>query len=208
MKVAIVIVPMMRPKNVEKLIYPVEGNKAIEYEKPIRCPVNGILAKTMKKGEEVKIIYIMTVGENSYSEPNKKAFIDEIEDINNEIGANLSYNAVELEFLPTNKTFNKLITDLAEIIPDKAEIYADITYGTNTEILSIFFPLRFVDEFCSANIQYIVYGKAERNKDTGKLEKQRIYDITSLYYLFKLMGTMGATDAKTAMKVLKDFFAL
>ena len=208
MKVVVITEPMNRPDWVKPVIYPVDGNKAVEYEKPIRCPVNGILAKTMKKDEEVKVIYIMTIGKNSFCEQNKKAFIEELEAINGEIGAVLSYDTVEIEFLATKQTYNKLITDLADKIPDNAELYADITYGSKPEILSLFCALRFVEEFRNAVVQYFVYGKAERNKETNELEDQMIFDITSLYYLFSLMGSMRASDAESASKKLKDFFAL
>ena len=207
MKVVIVTVPMMQPDRLEALQYPVDGNKSVEYEKPVRSPVNGILAKTLKKDENVKIVYIVTTGENSECEQNKKTFIEELESINNEIKANLSYETIEIGFLPTKETYNKLITDLAEKIPENAEIFADITYGYKPEILSLFCALRFVEEFRNAVVQYIVYGKVEFKKDNKKVHP-KLYDITSLYYLFKLMGTMGATDAGTAMKTLKDFFAM
>ena len=110
--------------------------------------------------------------------------------------------------MPTKKTYNRLITDLTEIIPEKAEIFADITYGYKPEILSLFCALRFVEEFREANVQYIVYGKVEFNKNTNEKEHPMLYDITSLYYLFKLIGTIGTTDAETASKMLQDFFAL
>ena len=207
MKVVIVTVPMMQPDRLEALQYPVDGNKSVEYEKPVRSPVNGILAKTLKKDENVKIVYIVTTGENSEYEQNKKIFIEELESINNEIKANLSYETIEIGFLPTKETYNKLITDLAEKIPENAEIFADITYGYKPGILSLFCALRFVEEFRNAIVQYIVYGKVEFKKDNKKIHP-KLYDITSLYYLFKLMGTMGATDAGTAMKTLKDFFAM
>ena len=58
MKVVVITEPMNQPSWIKAVVYPVDGNKAVEYDKPIRCPVNGILAKTMKKGEEVKVIYI------------------------------------------------------------------------------------------------------------------------------------------------------
>jgi len=208
MKVVVITEPMQRPNWIKPVIYPVDGNKTVEYEKPIRCPVNGILAKTMKKGEEVKVIYIMTIGKNSFCEENKKVFIEELEAINSEIGAVLSYDTVEIEFLATKKTYNKLITDLADKIPDNAELYADITYGSKPAILSLFCALRFVEEFRNAVVQYFVYGRAERNKKTNKLEDLMIFDITSLYYLFNLMGSLRASDAESASKKLKDFFAL
>jgi len=208
MKVVIVTAPMRSPNEIEAIKYPVDGNKAIEYEKPVRCPINGVLAKTLQNGENVKIIYIITTGENSECEQNKKVFIDELEDINREIGAILTFDIVEIDFEPTKKTYNKLITDLAEKIPEKAEIYTDITYGFKPEILSLFCALRFVEEFRDAIVQYIIYGKAEFNKKTRKIESPKIFDITSLYYLFKLIGTIGTADSETASKMLQDFFAL
>jgi len=206
MKTVIITVPMKPPKEVEAIQYPMDGNKSIEYEKPVRCPINGILAKTLKKGEQVKVIYILTTGENSECEQNKKAYIEELENINREIGALLSHDIIEIDFEPTKKTYNKLITDLAEKIPDNAEIYADTTFGFKPEALSLFCALRFVEEFRDAIVQYIVYGKVEFNKETRKLEKPMLYDITSLYYLFKLMGSMGASSAENAMETLKHFF--
>ena len=208
MKAVIVTVPKKPPHQVEAIQYPVDGNKHIEYEKPVRCPINGILAKTLEKNEKVKVIYVMTSGENSECEQNKKTFIEELEEINREIGAELSYDTVKIDFLPTKQTYNKLITDLAEKIPDNAELFADITFGFKPEILSLFCALRFVEEFRDAVVQYIVYGKVEFNKETREAENPMLYDITSLYYLFKLMGSIGTGNAEDALKTLKDFFAM
>ena len=208
MKVVIITVPMRRSDKIESIAYPVDGNKAVEYENPVRCPINGILAKTLKKDDQVKVVYIMTTGDNSECGQNKKAFIDELEGINTNIGANLSYDTVDIEFLPTKQTYNKLLTDLTEKIPKNAEVFTDITFGFKPEILSLFCAFRFVEEFREAVVQYIVYGKAEFSPKTEQIEHPVIFDITSLYYLFKLIGTIGTTDAETASKVLKDFFAL
>jgi len=206
MKTVIITVPMKPPNEIEAIIYPIEGNKSIEYNKPVRCPINSILAKTLKKNEKIKVIYILTIGKNSEWEQNKNNFIEELENINKEIGAVLSYDTIEIDFEPTNKTYNKLITDLAEKILDNSELYTDITFGYKPETLSLFCALRFVEEFRQAFVQYIVYGKVEFNKETRKPEKPKLYDITSLYYLFKLMGTMGAENAESAMETLKKFF--
>jgi len=208
MKTVIITVPMKPPHEVEAIQYPMDGNNTMEYEKPVRCPIHGVLAKTLKKDEQVKVIYILTTGENSECERNKTAYIDELEGINKEIGAILSYDSIKIDFEPTKKTYNKLITDLAEKILENAEIYVDTTFGFKAIPLSLFCALRFVEEFREAVVQYIVYGKVEFNKETRKLEKPMLYDITSLYYLFKLMGSMGASNAEDAMETLKDFFAM
>ena len=208
MKTVIITAPMKPPKNVYATLYPIDGNKAMEYQNPVRCPINAVLAKTMEKNEEVKVIYILTTGENSLSKQNMKIFIEELENINKEIGAVLSYDKIDMDFLPTKQTYNKLITDLAEKIDENAEIFTDITFGHKPEILSLFCSLRFVEEFRDAVVQYIVYGKVDFNKETHEPENPMLYDITSLYYLFKLIGNIGNTDSKTASKMLNDFFAL
>ena len=160
MKVVLCTIPMKKPELVEAIIYPVEGNKAIEYRKPVRCPINGILAKTLKKGEEVKVIYIMTTGKNSFCGQNERIFMEELDGINKKIGAVLSYDTVEMEFKAKKQTYNKLITDLAEKIPENAELFVDITYGSKPEIFSFFCALRFAEVFREANVQYFVYGKS------------------------------------------------
>jgi hypothetical protein len=199
----------MKPKAVIPLVYPVDGNKAIEYKKEVRSPINAVLAKTLKRSEELKVIYIITTGKNSYCDENRKIFIDELVRINTEIGAVLSFDTVEIESKPTKRLYNKLITDLTDKIPENAELYTDITYGFKPEILSLFCALRFVEEFKNTVVKYFISGYLETNKENPKIkENQIIYDITSLYYLNKLMGTIGAADAETASNILKDFFSI
>ena len=210
MKVVIITVPMMPPEENYLVHYPVDGNKAIEYDKPVRCPINGVLAKIIEKGETVKVIYILAHSKTSKSEENKKNFTEELELINKEVGAVLSYDIVEIDFNPSKKTYYKLITDLSQKIPDNAELYTDITYGFKTEILALFCALRFAEDYRNANVEYIFYGKGDFIIDPVTKKKNLINPMlcedTPLYYLFKLMGTMGNTDAETALKTLKDFF--
>ena len=211
MKTAVIIVPMMPPRAVEPINYPVDGSKAIEYGKPVRCPANGVLAKTMKKGEEVRVIYIIAAGPNSYCDEMRDIFWAELKDINKEIQADLKEPIiVEMEFQATRHVNYKLILDLANAIPESAEIIADITYGFKTETLASICALRFAEDFRSATVQHLIYAKLETNQKTRKKENPMLYDVTSLYYLFKLMGTIGegGADAETAMKILKDFFAI
>ena len=75
MKVVIITVPMKPPHEISKVHYPVDGNKSIEYDKPVRYPINGVLAKSLQKDEEVKIIYIMTSSDNSECPKNKDEFM-------------------------------------------------------------------------------------------------------------------------------------
>jgi cobalamin biosynthesis Co2+ chelatase CbiK len=199
---------MRPPGEIAEVVYPVDGNKALEYHKPVRYAINGILHNVLQKGEAVQFIFVMTTGENSCCKENREIFIREFERINAEKGLLPSYADVEIPFQAVKQTYNKLITDLAEKVPENAEIYADMTFGSKPEVLSLFCALIFVENFRNAVIQYIVYGKAEFNKKTRALENPVIFDLTSLYYLFKVLGTMQSPDAGAALDLLKDFFAL
>jgi hypothetical protein len=203
----VVIIPLAL-QDIKPQVYLVKNdNSEFKYDKPVHSPIHCALARTMQKGEEIKVIYILTK-ESVPCEDNLKIFKEELEAINAQIGANLSYDIIEIEYQATNKTYNKLINDLTEKIPENAEIFADATYGFKPFTLALFCAFRFVEEFRDAIVQYLAYGKPDRDPKTNIIESAELFDTTSLYYLFKLIGSMGATDFDTASKTLKDFFNL
>jgi len=208
MKTAIISVPMMKPEKVKRFNYSADGNKEIEYDKEIMCPVHAVLAKTLKKNEELKVIYILTTGRNSSFKENVTNFKAELEEINSDIGADIHYETIEIEFKPTKATLQKILTELAAKIPNNAEIYADITFGYKPAIISLFCAIKFAEEFREALIQYIVYGKVEFLDEKDNKGEPVLFDISSLYYLFNLMGSMRTADADAATKMLEDFFSI
>ena len=63
--------------------------------------------------------------------------------------------------------------------------------------------------YCNADIKKVIYGKVEFVKHSdGKTypEKPELYDVTSLYYLNNLVGTMEASSCSEDQKSLKAFF--
>lgn len=214
MKLVISMLPMRPLKEITLLRYPVDGNKSIEYDGEVRYPINAVLAKTLKKNEEATILFIATTGENSFYEENETAFKAELDAINVSIGAKLTYDIIKMPFVPAKKTFNKLLTDLTDKIPrpplggQGAKVFADMTYGIKPTVLPLFCALAFAEKFCGSLIEYIVYGKVDFNKETRKPEGPMIFDVTSLYYLFKLIGTIEAPGAEAASKFLNDFMAM
>jgi len=108
MKVAIITIPMKSPDKVSKFQYSYDGNKEIEYENPVLCPVHAVLAKTLKKGEYVRVLYVLTTGKHSNYKQNAENFKTELNEINNE-RANLNYKTIEIEFKPTKETYEKIL---------------------------------------------------------------------------------------------------
>jgi hypothetical protein len=206
MKLIINTVPMK--KEISCLHYPVVGNNLIEYDRNVFFPVNAVLAKTLQKGEQGKIIFLSTSGgKENYSKDNIKKFMEELIDINTNIGADLSWETIDIPFDLKNEVFEQLVSGLISKIEKDCQIIADITYGIKPLPMILFCVLQFAEKFYNAAIMNIIYGKAEFNQQ-NKAVNPELYDITSLFYLNKLIGTMECESGEIATKILNDFFRM
>ncbi|QEJ98275.1 TM1812 family CRISPR-associated protein [Treponema phagedenis] len=204
MKIIFTTIPMK--DDLAKLQYPVVENKDIEYNGRVSFPINAVLAKTMQKGENIKVVLLMN--NTGSSTENAKLFRSELEAINSDIGAVLSFNEIVEDFAEDKETHEKRFRRLLSYLEDEAEIIADITYGQKTLPIILFCVLNFAEKFFNANIKYIIYGKLEFEFGKPKEDTQRIYDLSSLYYLNTLIAVMEADDGKMAIEMIDKFFEI
>lgn len=203
-KIVFSTIPM---QDVKPAIYKSEENKAIEYDKPVRFPINALLAKTMKKDDEVKVIRILTEGE--FTAENTRLQKEELERINSGIGAKISYVEARETFKETSPVLQSRFQQLVNVLENDCAIYADMTYGPKTLTPILFYVLGFADKFFNADTKNIVYGKIVFNKEKKAIENSaELFDVTSLFYLNSLVSAMNAPDGKTALKIINDFFEL
>ena len=204
MKIAFATIPM---QSVSPVFYKSEENKAIEYQGEVRFPVNALLAKTLKKDDEIKIIRIITEGK--FSEDNATYQKEELEKINESIGAKISYENVFEVYKESSDIIQSRFRQIINSLENECEIYADISYGPKTLTPVLFYALGFAEKFFNADIKNIVYGKAvfDSNKNVVP-EETELYDITSLYYLNSLTTVMNAPNGKVALERLDNFFNL
>jgi hypothetical protein len=187
--------------------YPVDGNKSIEYEQAVLFPVNAVLAKTLAKDEWGTVVFLSTIGgAENHSNENMTRFREELDEINREIGAHLRYETIEVPFRPQIDVFERLISGLISKTGQKTEIIADITYGIKPLPMILLCALTFTEKFYAATVQNIIYGKVDFAD--GKTTNPMIYDITPIYYLNKLIGSMECKTADAATGLLNDFFAM
>ena len=204
MKIIFTTIPMK--EHIEALHYPVAGNKAIEYEGAVSFPVNAVLAKTMQKGETVKVVRLMN--DTGASKQNAERFRAELESVNKAIGANISFYDIVESFTEDKETHEMRFRKLLDFPEPGAEIIADITYGQKTLPIVLFCALHFAEKFFNANIKHIIYGKVEFERGQIKAGTQVLYDLTPLYYLDSLTAAMEAPDGQAAIKAIDTFFAL
>ena len=208
MKVVFSTIPL---QVVNPVFYKSTENKAIEYKGEVRFPINGLLAKTLKKDDEVKVVRIVTEKEVSedISEEILKYQQEELDKINESIGAKISYEEVRETFKETSDIVQSRFRQIVGALENGCEIYADITYGPKTLTPVLFYALGFAEKFFDADIKNIVYGKAVFDKNKQPIpDATELFDVTPLYYLNSLTNVMNAPDGKTALARLDKFFEL
>ena len=208
MKVVFSTIPL---QVVNPVFYKSTENKAIEYKGEVRFPINGLLAKTLKKDDEVKVVRIVTEKEVSedISEEILKYQQEELDKINESIGAKISYEEVRETFKETSDIVQSRFRQIVGVLENGCEIYTDITYGPKTLTPVLFYALGFAEKFFDADIKNIVYGKALFDKNKQPIpDASELFDVTPLYYLNSLTNVMNAPDGKTALARLDKFFEL
>jgi len=206
MKLIITTVPMK--KNVSSFFYPVVGNSLIEYNGEVCFPVNAVLAKTLQKGEQGKVLFLSTSGgTENYSKNNIELFKTELTKINAGIGADLSWEIIDVPFDPQIEVFEQLVSGIIAKFEKNCQIIADITYGIKPLPMILICALQFAEKYFDASILNIIYGKAEFNQQNKPINP-KLYDISSLFYLNKLIGAMECESGEIASKILNDFFKM
>ncbi len=199
-------------KELNGFRYKVDGNDTIEYEGEVIFPVNSVLARTMKKGDKIKVVLLSKDDIEGNSAINAGIFQKELNNINRGIGADIEYITIATPFEETRDIHETLLRDMIGKLENGAEIIGDVTYGPKPLPIIMFAVMNFAEKFFSAKIKNIVYGKVDFVDDgsgTGKTKPVNpvLYDLTPLYYLNSVTNAMeykSSDDAVKALDVLLD----
>lgn len=205
MKIIFSDLPMK--KELHAFNYKADGNVTIEYDGEVIFPVNAVLAKTMKKGEKVKVVLLSKVDIEGNSAINAGVFQKELNGINRGIGADIEYITIATPFEETRGVHETLLRDMVGKLENGVEIIGDVTYGPKPLPIIMFAVMNFAEKFFSAKIKNIIYGKVDFVDDgsgTGKTKPVNpvLYDLTPLYYLNSLTNTMEYKTSDEAVKAL------
>ena len=88
--------------NLKAMIYKGTGNENTCYDKPVIYPINAVLADTIKKDDEIEVILLRTENLTENNQKNNDLFIQELNSINSDIGAKITYEVLDSEFKETN----------------------------------------------------------------------------------------------------------
>lgn len=206
----IVFVSLMMADAMNKRTYPVDGNVFIEYDKDVYYAINGVLAKTLKEKDDVKVVLLETKAGDKSGTKNAQLFMDELNYINeiNKIGANISYEIIPSDFITSKNKYNELFLKLVKTLENEAEIYADITFGPKSLPLLIFSAIQFGEKFFDCSIGNVIYLKAEFKNNVLVEGTQLVCDYTPMYLLNSMINTFENTSKENVInifeKILKD----
>lgn len=194
-------------KNMNAMVYANTGNTNCNYSKEVMFPINAILAESLKKDDEVRVVLLRTQDKAGNCGRNSGFFMQELDAINSEIGAKISYETLDSEFKETKDIHEKRLQNMLDKIEEHTEIYADITYGPKPLPMILMCVLSFAEKFLNCDVKSVVYGKVDFD-DNNKPCNPELYDVTSLYYLNNLTSSMVADNGKDARQSLNEFFSL
>ena len=187
--------------------YRSSGNAEIDYDKEVVFPVNCVLAKTMKKGERVKVVLLAKEDVEGNTPVNVNEFVKELDAINADIGAEIEYVPLVTPFKETGDVHENLFREIVGQLENGAQIVADVTYGPKPLPIILFAALNFAEKFFNAEIKNIVYGKVNF-VDDGQGEgntvpvNPELFDLTHLYYLNGVTNAMEYGSSEEALEAL------
>jgi len=197
----IVLCNVMMKERLDAFCYNVSGNSTIEYDGKVIFPINSILARTLKKDDDVKIILLKKEDIEGNSDRNTIEYKNELDRINSNLGAKIEYKILSAPHDESREVQEKLFKEILGEFVEGAAVYADITYGTKSLPIIVFSALSFAERFFKADIKNIVYGKVDFDKDNKPCNPE-LFDMSALFYLNSIVNTVECADGNSAMKML------
>ena len=187
--------------------YVADGRKSMQYEGEVLFPVNSILAKSLKRGEKVKVVLLSKDDPEANSQTNEKIFRAELDRINESVGADITYVNIMTPFVETRSVHENILRAVIGELEEKAEIIADVTYGPKTLPMIMLMVLNFAERYFGCRICNVVYSKVNFVDDgsgTGKTKPidPVLYDLAPLCYLNSVINLLECKTPKDAIKAL------
>lgn len=204
----IIIQPICSAQNMIPHKYKITGKKYKVYDKEIYYGLNGLLVNELKSDDEIKIFTIGSSFSNKAIDVNAKIYEEEI---NRLFPENIKYTikSISVPYDESDVVFEKMFSDIISQIEDNSEIYVDITFGDRLIPFFLFSVVQFAERYLNCKLKVIICMKQDYNEEGKVIEgSHRLNDITSVYYLNKMVNSMKVISGKDAVENVKKFLSL
>ena len=159
-------------------------------------PIVQVMRDTLEPGDTVRLLAIRQ--ENVDTARNYQRLLEELAQLG------IAEAQVELVPLPEDQrpeTLIGLCRDLVDALPQVTRVYACITYGSKSIPVVTLTALSCAEAtHTELEVGGVYYGEVKR--ENGKVVGARLYEMSALYQLAGLVGTMR--DSKTAEEVFRQ----
>lgn len=159
-------------------------------------PIVQVIRDTLEPGDTVRLLAIRQ--ENADTARNYQRLLEEL--------AQLGIAEEQVEPVPLSEdqrseTLIGLCRDLVDALPQVTRVYACITYGSKSIPVVTLTALTCAEAtHTELEVGGVYYGEVKR--ENGKVVGARLYEMSALYQLAGLVGTMR--DSKTAEEVFRQ----
>ena len=159
-------------------------------------PIVQVMRDTLEPGDTVRLLAIRQ--ENADTARNYQRLLEEL--------AQLGIAEAQAEPVPLPEdqrpeTLIGLCRDLVDALPQVTRVYACITYGSKSIPVVTLTALSCAEAtHTELEVGGVYYGEVKR--ENGKVVGARLYEMSALYQLAGLVGTMR--DSKTAEEVFRQ----
>lgn len=159
-------------------------------------PIVQVIRDTLEPGDTVRLLAIRQ--ENADTARNYQRLLEELAQLG------IAQEQVEPVPLPEDQrpeTLVGLCRELVDALPQVTRVYACITYGSKSIPVVTLTALTCAEAtHTELEVGGVYYGEVKR--ENGKVVGARLYEMSALYQLAGLVGTMR--DSKTAEEVFRQ----
>lgn len=159
-------------------------------------PIVQVIRDTLEPGDTVRLLAIRQ--ENADTARNYQRLLEELAQLG------IAQAQVELVPLPEDQrpeTLIGLCRELVDALPQVTRVYACITYGSKSIPVVTLTALTCAEAtHTELEVGGVYYGEVKR--ENGKVVGARLYEMSALYQLAGLVGTMR--DSRTAEEVFRQ----
>lgn len=169
-------------------------------------PITYLVRNNVKSGDSVLILTSVEKGNEQYhrSRDNYRKFQKEVQGVLETVGVKAVFKEIWTDDEFTATTSRNYFKEVVRFFADDDVLYADITFGIKIFNIASLFALAYVAKANSnVDVKHIVYAwKYSSAVDIAKAKLSKIYDVTSLFYLNQIAGTLNEGDRSKMDKIL------
>lgn len=209
----IVIQPISIAEIKGRTKYTVSAERFKGFSEPVYYSMTGILPQFLAKGDDVKLITVVSSSEKQAVQDrineNTKICHTEFKDVCEKAGVSFSAEDINIPYDVNNTYFEKMFSDIIEKIEEGSELFVDNTLGDRIISMFLYSVVQFAEQCLGCKLNLMTWAKRDYKEDgTPDFSSYRLTDITSVYYLNKIIGTLRSSDSKKAIKTVQDFLSL